>query len=1299
MLEVLDKVHSLFIEQGLCSLVTEQGLTQSGIEDADYVFSDLMDSDIIDCVGTFLPGVTENTIAQYCDSSEIDDYYLNCAFNLQQCIGQLSGKGLSFWNHKLSELCLRFSLQQLTGGDSSLCDKLIVHIYQMQRHYGEQEVLDFIELVSSKTQGNFPRDKLVELFSKCSSKEWIFSIVKFKISETSIHESRDDSVSPLLRALDDLHSFDWTSQQERARTATEVIAGIKSDYSADEETEHLFSVLDTVKEQVAAIKEIEHRKSQFKFDGEDERLREELNTLRINQYTKHHIEHWTIKFKESLPKNKSVQRSYMMEAFAVIRTGITLFYNNGEKVMGTSKKVLPHDTQMVACLLFFQDLSSQGGAQCTKLLQQISTGEGKTMILCMAAIYKALLGEKVDIVTSSSVLATRDAAKQQPLYELFGVTVSHCCHEELTKRKLAYEDDVIYGDIGSFQRDILETVFYCHNIRTERGYDNVFVDEVDSMLVDKGQNMLYLPHALPDMNCLDQIFLEIWSLVNARDFLGLEQEQEQLYIALKRNLLGALAPNAFTAISGITERQSEEIFTSLIKHGVVDGKDHCLVAMKFSDIMKSVDMFVSEKHIQNEVLMIIHQHMEAKPLIQTIPNTLHRYVKKSLRSWIHSAVCAKYYRPNKEYIIDIDRRESASDRYPKVIIMDNETGVEQESSEWGDGLHQFLQLKHNLRLSVESLKAVYMSNISFFTRYYRNIMGVTGTLGSEEEHALFKKLYQNTLIVKVPTNKPPKMIIELPVCCSTKEEWEGAVYLDVVEKLESNRTVLLVCEDIEAAKHVQRFMKGINPILYFRSYQQKLEEKPSFGPGQLIIATNIAGRGTDIKLTDEVKRSGGLHVCLSYLPPNVRVEFQAYGRAARSGDPGSCRMIFHSEDADLSYAIQKRNSSEAHCVTEIEADYFLNIRLQEKLFAKFTKIFEQIKLKYKECANERTHLMDKADHRAILDYCLDCWAFFLDHYTDDIESIPRKSPDEAKREKYRINQAFEREVRLELEKLEDVMFIADSLPLPPSRLRQLGHSLMKQELKTGNKYKCADNNIDHDHAVRLYEQATTASKDPFSLYYLAAARLNRLFHRGKTTRTEIKQMFHKLKPVHQYQARRNKKWAKLLQSEEEQDEREQVQDPKKFFTKFLSSIKRITDAEKAAKRGLKQECYKLIPMFQHKIRQCHSQATMLQLANRHQDQTETGNVQYFQEQKQHEIELYQQFIYSMQDIIGKEITPDIFDHCDWKEDGAICRVIHELVVQEFSLKGPHIAKSYRDRLENLLSSSDLYYIYTHLKPR
>ena len=1196
LLEALKRMCSIFIDQNLCSLVTEQGMTQIGIKDADYIFSDLIDSEIIDSTGMFLPHITEHRVEQYCSSQEVDALFLKTVFTMQKCIGQLSGKELSLWNHKLGELHLQLTLQ-LTGRDNDVCDMLLVHIYQMQKHYGEQKVLEFVELVWSQSQRDISSDKLVDLFSKCSSKEWIFSIVNSQI-ERSKQVNEGNSVSPLLQALDNLHSFDWEAQRNKECTAEEIIESIKSQHPSKE---HLFSVLDAIKENIADIKEKEKSKSQFYFNVDDEQLKKELNSLKINKYSKHHIGHWATKFKEDVSSRKSLQNSHLIEAFAVMRRGVTLFYETEKNEKG----VAPRDTQMVASLLFFQNLSAQGGVHITKLLQQISTGEGKTMILCMVAIYKVLIGEKVDIVTSSSVLATRDATDLKPLYALFNISVSHCCHEELSKRHKAYEADIVYGDISHFQRDILETYFYDLDIRTERRCDNVFVDEVDSMLVDKGQNMLYLPHALPDMNCLDQIYLEIWSLVNAKDFLGLEQEQEELYFALRHKLLGAIAPNTFTEISGISEKQSENIFESLVKNGTIDSNDHCLTSTNFTAIKDCVETFMREKHIRNEILMIIQQHIEAKPLIQGIPKALHPFIKKSLRSWIHSAVCAKYFHHNKEYIIDIDRRESASDRYPRIIIMDIDTGVEQESSEWGSGLHQFLQLKHNLRLSTESLKAVYMSNISFFKRY-KNIIGVTGTLG---EHKLFKQLYENTLIVEIPTNKPSRLIIELPVCCSTKEEWEQAVYSDVQEKLRNNRAVLLICEDIKGARDLHHFLnfegENLNPVLYFSSHQEKLEERARFKPRQLIIATNLAGRGTDIKLNDEVRRNGGLHVCLSYLPPNVRVELQAYGRAARCGDPGSCRMIFHDKEGDLNNAIQKRNLSEAYRIDEIEADYFKNIKFQEELFQKFKNLYCEIRFKNK----------DEPECRVVLDYCLDCWAFFLDLYTDAIESIPKKSYHEAKSEKDRILLAFKNEVQMRLND-----FVIDKLP--PSRLMQVGHTFMKRELKRGNKFKDANNKPDFEKAVSLYKQAAMVSNDPFASYYLAAAQLN---------------------------------------------------------------------TNNKGKIALKQTFYEIIPLFQHKIRQCQTHAIMLQLANRHQNQTLTGNVQYFQEQKQHEIELYSQFISSMQDIIGKEITLNMFDHTDWGEEGAW--VLFKIVQEEFSLKHPRIAKNYCKRLDSLLSSNESYFTY------
>lgn len=641
--------------------------------------------------------------------------------------------------------------------------ELIMYSQMLIRLYNNDIFSKFMFALTSMNE-KIQATTLCDLLSKCASKEWIFEIVIEKIQE---------KIVPLAETMENLKAYDWESEHQKTRYAGEIVTYIKSQLP-----EYLHDKLDDITAKVEEIRAIQsgQKRSQFV----------ELQLPPISRYSKEDINHWAEEFRDSaeLLRGALFDHPLFVEAFAVICRAVTVFYDTEKGKQG----IVPRDTQLVASLLFFQNLSAQRGAsQGTRLMQQISTGEGKTMIICMTAILKVLLGEKVDIVTSSSVLATRDATEQKPLYDMFGISVSHCCHEELTRRRQAYECDVIYGDIGNFQRDILETYFYDRMIRTSHAYDNVFIDEVDSMLVDKGETMLYLPHALSDLNALDNVFLEIWTLVNAKDFLGFSEEQDHLHGYLRCKLFGGLNVNAFTAISDVSEQQSAEIHRCCVDVGLINEEDNSLTSRDSAVILRkisTIDVTVLPLHLRQEAMLIVQEHLESVPLIDVIPKPLHSFVKRSLRSWIQSAVNAKYFRPNKEYIIDIDRRESAADRYPRIIIMDNETGVEQESSEWGSGLHQFLQLKHHLRLSTESLKAVYMSNISFFTPRYVNIMGVTGTLGSTAEHSLFSKIYTETELVVLPTNKPSRLHIDPPQCCSSPEKWEAAVDADIQEKLD-----------------------------------------------------------------------------------------------------------------------------------------------------------------------------------------------------------------------------------------------------------------------------------------------------------------------------------------------------------------------------------------------------------------------------------------------------------------------------------------------------------------------------------
>ena len=1183
LLEVLQNMKVLFIEYKLCTFVTVEGITQvCGQNQVSVGITDSLHAQkIIDPSGSFI--TTKDELERHCkfNTKKISldvAAYLKNQFEIQCSCTFLSEKELTLWNHAIHDLRIRTEITGLANGflNNDEYNELLLYVYMLEQHNGLPNVHKFFQgLKSSNTK--FPVYFLRTLFMKCAHKEWTMEIILNKLvgmlQQVSNRNFQD--------VLDKLGGFDWEQEyHEHLESRDTIIEFIKTQFQKE-----YYGKLDNIIKTMEQIEMAEKCPSQI-----------QPQRYPIIQYTKHDIERWAI---EVRGKKTLIEGDLFNETFALIRRAITIFYNVQRKQEG----VVPRDTQMVACLLFFLDVSQQGGAsQGIRMMQQIATGEGKTMVICMVAIFRALLGEKVDIVSSSSVLATRDAKEQKELYSLFKISVSHCCHQELTRRQKAYQADVIYGDVSSFQRDILETNFYDKSVRTSHNFDNVFIDEVDSMLVDKGETMLYLPHDIPDMNTLEPIYLEIWCFVNADDYLGLPAEQEYLYNTLKHKFFGGIQPDAFSnAVSTISKDLSEKIHSECSYCGLIDKEFHVPLAKDIQDIKKTLQKIHSVPSISlQEIVLVFQEHLKLVPTTDSIPEELHVFIKKNLMSWIQSATVAKFYQPNKEYIIDIDRRESASDRYPKIIIMDNETGVEQESSEWSNGLHQFLQLKHHLRLTTESIKSVYMSNISFFTKYYVNVMGVTGTLGSTAEEKLFQKLYQKTKLVIIPPFKPSRLRIETPTCCESREEWERVISDEIDEKCTAGRAVLLICADIKHAKHLYQYFTEKNPQnkvkLYTSSHQPKLEEDGKIEPGILIIATNLAGRGTDIKLSERLEKNGGLHVCLTYLPPNIRVEQQAYGRAARNGGRGSCKLIFQDSN-DFSHALCKRNAQEAHRVADIEANYFYNISFQEELFQLFEQKYKRIKEKYSNSLMSRPKL----------DYFLDSWALFLDQHCTTIEAIPKLVGEQQRNaDRECIREALENLTS----KLED-----DAMS--SKRFMQLGH--------------CYTEKHEWNLALEAYKNAKTMNpNDPFALYFEASALFN-------------------------------------------------------------DKLKRSSGAEIC--RELKQTFYKLIPLFQQKIDDCQAHIVVLRVAN-HQQTSLTDGTTFYDEQKEHQIEMYTAFLESILAVVGYDIDEQTFSHVDWDDIPQGTKFVYTVLKEKLELKDCHISKhNYKQRLSHLFTHSISYYTF------
>lgn len=336
-------------------------------------------------------------------------------------------------------------------------------------------------------------------------------------------------------------------------------------------------------------------------------------------------------------------------------------------------------------------------------LAQVSTGEGKSLIVVAASIMKALCGEKVDIITSSSVLAKRDAEGNRDIYNLFDVNVSHNCNEDVEGRQEAYSgNQVVYGDLSNCQRDYLLDKFYGKNILGDRNFENVVVDEVDSMLLDKGNNMLYLSHDLAGLDKLESVYIYIWQWINrpAEDLeeLSYAFNTNAIKEAVLNNLYGLIKKEDIGKLgSDLSEQQKNIIWERLINAEVLD-KQGKLLGGRFDDIKLNKVLTTQFSSYKDRLDYLLKQYIEREKYIH-VPNYIRPFIEQHLESWINSAITAFCMKAGQDYVVDVDRTGTSPDRNPNITILDRDTGTDQANSQWDEALHQFLQLKHGCKVS------------------------------------------------------------------------------------------------------------------------------------------------------------------------------------------------------------------------------------------------------------------------------------------------------------------------------------------------------------------------------------------------------------------------------------------------------------------------------------------------------------------------------------------------------------------------------------------------------------------------
>ncbi|XP_037538555.1 protein translocase subunit SecA-like [Nematolebias whitei] len=634
---------------------------------------------------------------------------------------------------------------------------------------------------------------------------------------------------------------------------------------------------------------------------------------------------------------------------------------NGQQLSGLKKDLLklcqtaekthfrPRLTQMVSwCLMALSN---------TGRLIQVGTGEGKSCIVAMFAAYRAMKGDKVDIMSSSSVLAERDMEDWEEFYATLNISVDCNVNKQDEDLKKCYKSQVVYGTVEQFAGDWLRQHFHRMDIFSQRTFQCAILDEVDSLMLDKGHNTVYLSSDMPALQHLNPLLAFIWATSNQYNKIGANKYVGQKYlfpqVVLKHIKEKGIEEYAILQIAedtGVLSKGSVQEIQRDPKR--LMEKTASVATDKLVDFLRTIEkrfpscqfaLYTNRNGVLEKLNRKSQEECEQKPvsllldggfcqymyhdkdsvlraakeeikhalhftpceLKKTgdccyVPGFLYDLVKSKLQVWIENAFLAQSMEDEHEYIQEQHR----------IVPVDYScTGVVENFMEWSDGLQQFLEMKHQSKMSDMTAITNYMSNVGLLQLYKSQIYGMSGTLGQQPEIETLQKIYTNIQTCQIPSFKRRKLF-----------EVEGAVVIDemtwiknicdaVVEQIQETsyrgaRAVLIICETIKLAKvlHQALEIKVPNKTLYINNNMDNSAIVTNkLGAGEVIIATNLAGRGTDLQVSDSVKTAGGLFVVQTFLPKDARVEAQAFGRAARQGSPGSAQLIVcsqHLRDAE-----------------------------------------------------------------------------------------------------------------------------------------------------------------------------------------------------------------------------------------------------------------------------------------------------------------------------------------------------------------------------------------------------------------
>ena len=558
-------------------------------------------------------------------------------------------------------------------------------------------------------------------------------------------------------------------------------------------------------------------------------------------------------------------------------------------------------------------------------IAQMATGEGKTLVGTLPTYLNALAGNGVHIVTVNDYLARRDSEWNAPLFEFHGLSVD-CIDKHQPnspQRRKAYASDIVYGTNNEFGFDYLrDNMTQTPEALVQGKLHFAMVDEVDSVLIDDARTPLIISGPIPrgDQHEFYQLKPRIERLVNAQK----AYINTVLNEAKKAVKAGDIDPEKgglalFRAYRGLPKNKALIKYLSEDNHRQILQKVENYYMQEQNKNMPKADaelfFVIDEKNNQVELTEKGIELITASgedPSFFILPDVgseiadiekaeipleekatrkeelLRDYSIKAERIHSINQLLKAYtlFENDVEYIVDEG----------KVKIVDEQTGRIMDGRRYSDGLHQAIEAKENVK--VEDATQTYATiTLQNYFRMYHKLAGMTGTASTEAGELW--EIYKLD-VVEIPTNRVALRDDRQDFIYRTAREKYNAVAEEIQKLTEAGRPVLVGTTSVEISELLSRMLqlrKVKHNVLNAKLHQKEADIVAEAGqPGQVTIATNMAGRGTDIKLTDEVKAAGGLAIIGTERHESRRVDRQLRGRAGRQGDPGSSQFFVSLED-------------------------------------------------------------------------------------------------------------------------------------------------------------------------------------------------------------------------------------------------------------------------------------------------------------------------------------------------------------------------------------------------------------------